>query len=89
MDAIDSKIHEEMKKLKREDIERELRDIQRLKHTKGDAAAVFGVKAKILGKKKDADEPSAIRDPKSNQLIFHPSGILKTYVEYCENLLKN
>ena len=78
-----------MRKLKREDVEKELIDIQRLRQAKGHSAAVFDVKTKILGRKKDADEPSVVRDPKSKELIFHPSGILKTSVDYCEKLLKN
>ena len=51
--------------------------------------AVFKVKEKVLGRKKDADEPSVIRDPETNELIFNPSEILQASADYCKMLLTN
>ena len=85
----DAYIAEELLRLRKADIEEELGNIYRLKNSKGDSAAVFNVRDKILGRKKDADEPAVIKDPKTGELVFQPSDILKASVEYCENFLKN
>ena len=70
-------------------MDRELEGLKRLKETKGNAAAVFSLKGKIVGKKKDPDEPSVVMDPKTKKLSFKPSEIVKISADYCQDLLTN
>ena len=56
---------------------------------KGQAAAIFNIKDRIIGKKKNSDEPTAVRNPATKELTFEPKEILKVCADYCENLLQN
>ena len=78
-----------MKSLKKNIVDKQLNEIIKVKNMKGEAAAVFAIKEKVVGSKKDNDGPAVVRDPKTNKLIFNPVGILKASVDYCEQLLTN
>ena len=86
---IDCKIANEINKAHKEDMTKEFTKIYKTMTRKGNSAAVFSVKEKILGKKKDSGEPHAIRNSKTGDLIFHSSGIKETSVKYCKDLLTN
>ena len=60
-----------------------------MKNVKGNSAAVFRVKERVLGSRKSSADPSAIKDPSTGKLFFHPSGIKKVSVQYCKELLTN
>ena len=50
---------------------------------------MFKVKDAILGSKKWGEEPSAVKDPKTNKLVFDPTGIKSVSAKYCQDLLTN
>ena len=79
----------ELKRLQRQNVNSKLAKLDKLEKEKGKAAAIFNVKDQIIGSKKENDVPSVVKDPKTNELIFHPSGIKKASVQYCKNLLTN
>ena len=56
---------------------------------KGNAAAVFSLKESVTGRKRVPQEPAAIRDPSSNQLVTNPSKIKAVTLKYCVDLLTN
>ncbi len=56
---------------------------------KGNAATAFKLKEKIVGMKKNSQEPTVIIDSKTQESITTPKGILKASLEYCTNLLTN
>ena len=66
-----------------------MNQLQSLKQNKGNAAAIFSLKKRIVGTKSASDEPSVILDPKTNIPIFEPSKIKEVCVEYCKDLLTN
>ena len=86
---IDNEIMNELKRLQRQNVNSKLAKLDKLEKEKGKAAAIFNVKDQIIGSKKENDVPSVVKDPKTNELIFHPSGIKKASVQYCKNLLTN
>ena len=51
--------------------------------------AIFNIKERVLGKKKDVDGPTAVVDPVTKVKTFEPKEILKVCADYCVNLLKN
>ena len=89
VEEIDEEIAHELKIRQRSEIEKELAELKRLKETKGSAAAIFSLKGKIVGKKKESDEPSAVINPKTGKLTFNPSEIVKISADYCKESLTN
>ena len=52
-------------------------------------ARIFKLKQKIVGNKKAGQEPTAIRDPETEDLVVSPKGIRNTTLKYCVNNLSN
>ena len=86
---IDNNICEELKQRQKKSFEKELKHLRDTKERKGNSAVIFGLKDKIIGKKKDGDEPSSIIDPKTNREVFKPKEIVSACADYVENLLTN
>merc|ERR1719319_224169 len=66
-------------------------DILKVKEdTKGKVSRVFAMKKQLNGGKKEAQEPVAVRDPDTNELVVAAEEIKKVTINYCEaNLKKN
>ena len=65
-------------------------EINEVKKTRvGRLARVFKMKQKIVGSKKAGQEPTAIKDPESGDLLVSGSEIRKASLNYCINNLKN
>ena len=79
----------ELKERQRMKLNEEIEFLNKVKESKGKAAAIFKLKENILGKKKSTDEPSSIFDPMTNTHSFKPSDIVRISADYCEELLKN
>ena len=75
---IDEQICDKLKYKQKKNIEKELERMNKVKETKGASAAVFDLKEKITGKKKNGDEPSMILNPISRKEVFKPSEIVKS-----------
>ena len=56
---------------------------------KGRLTRIFRMKQKVLGGKKVGQEPSAVRDPSTGDLMVSSSDIKRTTLQYCIDNLKN
>ena len=56
---------------------------------KGKCAAVFSLKAKILGEKKEKQEAVVIEDPDTEELLFDAESIKAASLKYLKDLLTN
>ena len=69
-------------------VEDEVNEIKKASH--GQLARVFKMRKKITGGKKQGQEPSAIRDPETGDLIVESSMIKAATLKYCvDNLMDN
>ena len=68
-------------------LEKEINEIKL--QGKGRLTRIFKMKQKVLGSKKTSQEPSAIRDPASGDLLVSNADIKRTTLQYCVNNLKN
>ena len=89
LEVIDDKISKAMKDKQKREYEKAIENVKSIKSRKGVAGAVFNVKDKIIGRKKDSDEPTAVVNPKTNRIETKPSTILKVCADYVEELLTN
>ena len=81
---IDDQISHELSNIKAKEREDELEELMKIKEKKGRAAAVFKLKDKIIGNKKEPNGPSVLLDPKTNKLIFKPTEIIEASADYCK-----
>ena len=82
-----SKTDEELLKEQARVLEDEILKVK--EDTKGRVGRVFAMKKKVGGGKKEAQEPVAIRDPDSNELVVSAEEIKQVTLEYCKkNLTK-
>ena len=88
-EELDAEICAELKVRERKEMEKELEYIQSTKENKGKAAAIFGIRNKVLGKKNSSDEPSVILHPKTGIPMMKPNEIKEICVDYCKDLLTN
>ena len=86
---VEKKIAELLIQNQRTDYERKLATLKDLKNTKGKSAAVFNLKAKVLGGKKANQEAVVIKDPITKELVFEAEKIQETSLNYLKNLLTN
>ena len=89
MGKLDRKISEELKSKQSIEINKEIEQLHSIKKTKGNAAAIFKLKEKVTGSKKEPEEPTVILNPKTNEPIFKPSLIVEACADYCQELLTN
>ena len=68
-------------------VEEEIEEIKSMKH--GRATKVFKLRERIQGPKKGCQEPNAILDPESKDLVASPDEIKRVALKYCLNVLKN
>ena len=73
----------------RSEYENKLVNLKSVKSNKGKSAAVFSLKAKILGSKKSEQEAVVIEDPVNKELLFETDKIQESSLNYVKNLLKN
>ena len=88
-EEVDERICEELKAMERRDMEKDINKLHDMKRRKGNAAVAFNIKDRVLGSKKNSDEPTAVKNPITNEMTFEPKEIVKVCADYCENLLKN
>ena len=88
IDEVEAKISEKLLEAQRKSIEKELEDIREAKKN-GRCAAVFKLKAKVAGEKKETAEAIAIKDPVSGAMLYDHEEIKSASLNYCQNLLKD
>ena len=86
---IDGKLATHLLQKQREAFEIELESIRNLKNTKGRSAAIFSLKAKIVGSKSSKQEATVLIDPKSKSEVTTPEDIKRVSLQYCVDLLTN
>ena len=69
--------------------EKKLENLKSVKENKGKSAAVFCLKAKILGGKKAEQEAVVIENPVDKEILFDAERIKEASLSYLKNLLKN
>ena len=87
--AVDTKIAGKLLEKQREEYESKLEYLKTLKNQKGKSAAIFKLKEKILGSKKDGMESVSMNDPVSGKMICDPEELKNASVKYLSNLLTN
>ena len=88
IDYLEIMIKEKLLEAQRITVEKEL-DEMRDSKKKGRCGAVFKLKSKVTGEKKEASEAVVIKDPESGNLIYEPDEIKEASLKYCQNLLKD
>ena len=68
-------------------VDSEINEIKKASH--GQLTRVFKMRNKITGGKKQGQEPSAIRDPETENLLVESSSIKAATLKYCINNLKD
>ena len=66
-----------------DELESEMRALERLKHEKGKAAKTFHLKREIVGGKKKAQEATAVKNPENGEILTDPKEIKKTTLKFC------
>ena len=82
-------IEEELNNAQRGIIESEQENLISLKKEKGRAAAIFKLKERIVGPKKNPLEPLMLIDPETGFEVMEPEEIKRVSLHYCVELLTN
>ena len=56
---------------------------------KGKCGAIFKLKAKVLGEKKEGAEAIAIKNPTNGNMVYDSEEIKIIFLKYCQDLLKD
>ena len=86
---IEQQINKKLIEKQRKDLEKELDDLKSRQHMKGRTAAIFNLKEKVIGKKKESQESVSIVDPVTKERLFDHDKIKQASLNYVKNLLKN
>ena len=88
--TIDDKIASQIIASQRKELVSEIEAINKVKHMKGQVAAIFDIKNKILGnKKKPEREATAVINFRTRELEVCPEKIKEISLDYISNLLDN
>ena len=88
--TIDDKIASQIIASQRKELVSEIEAINKVKHMKGQVAAIFDIKNKILGnKKKPEREATAVINYRTRELEVCPEKIKEISLDYISNLLDN
>ena len=86
---VDSKIADTLLKRQREEYEKKLQYLKDIKKEKGKSTAIFKLKEKVLGSKKEGSESVSMNDPETGEMICDPEELKKASIKYLSNLLEN
>ena len=89
IEKVDDEIAEKLLKLQREQYEKKLEYLKDIKKDKGKSAAIFKLKEKIVGAKKEGTESVSMNDPETGQMICDHEQLKQASIDYLSNLLKN
>jgi CRISPR/Cas system-associated protein Csx1 len=88
-EAIEAKINSKIIEYQLKDYEKKLKYLDKVKKEKGKSAAIFKLKEKIVGAKKQTQEAVTMKDPESGELIVENDELKKASVDYVSKLLTN
>ena len=86
---VEIEITEKLFDLQRSAYEDKLKILNEIKNNKGNQAALFKLKARILGEKKAKQEAVSMENPESGEMLFEPNEIKEASTEYLVKLLTN
>ena len=86
-EAIEAKINSKLIEYQMKDYEKKYLD--KVKKEKGKSAAIFKLKEKIVGAKKQTQEAVTMKDPESGELIVENDELKRASVDYVSKLLTN
>ena len=87
--AVDCRIADKLLQKQRKEYEDKLEYLKLVKKEKGKSAAIFKLKEKILGSRKDGMESVSMNDPVSGHMICNPEELKKASVDYLSKILTN
>ena len=87
--ATESEIADILIQKQREEYEKKLEYVKTIKKDKGKSAAMFKLKDKVLGSRKEGCETVSMNDPISGEMICDPEELKKASVKYLSSLLEN
>ena len=88
LNDIEEKISEKLCEAQRKIVERELDEMNEAKK-KGRCGAIFKLKAKVIGEKKEGAEAIAIKNPTNGNMVYDSDEIKTISLKYCQDLLKD
>ena len=86
--AIETKIADILIKNQKEEYEKKLDYLKTIKQDKGKSAAIFKLKDKVVGSRKEGCETVSMNDPISGEMICDPEELKKASVKYLSSLLE-
>ena len=86
---VDSKIAEKLLGVQRVQYEKKLDYLKELKASKGKSAAIFKLKEKVVGSKKEGMESVSMNDHITGEMIYEPEKLKEASSNYLRNLLTN
>ena len=89
IEKLDAKLLETLKEEQKVNMERDLTHLKRLENSKGNAARVFRLKSDIVGGKKNPQEPTAVKDPVTGEIVTDPTKIKNIVISFVKQLLTN
>ena len=89
MEKVDAKIADKLLGMQRDQYEKKLEHLKEIKKVKGKTAAIFKLKEKVVGTKKEGMESVSMNDPKTGQMIYDPEKLKQASMNYLSSLLKN
>ena len=88
-DEMDKKINNKILLYQLKGYEMKLYQLEQLKKEKGNSAAIFRLKEKIVGSKKVSQEAVTMKDPETGEIIVESEKLKEASVKYVSNLLTN
>ena len=87
--AVEEKIAEKLLVKQREEYENKLEHLKKIQTEKGKSAAIFKLKEKVLGSRKEGSESVSMNDPVTGNMICNPEELKRASVDYLSSLLRN
>ena len=73
----------------REEYETKLEQLKNIQKSKGRSAAIFKLKEKVVGSKKEGMESVSMKDPITGSILYDPDQLKEASEDYLSNLLTN
>ena len=86
---MEDKIAGKLLEKQRKEYENKLEHLKNIKKEKGKSAAIFKLKEKVIGSKKEGMESVSMKDPVTGSMICDPEQLKKASTEYLSKLLTN
>ena len=89
VEEVEVKIAETLLVKQREEYETKLEQLKNIQKSKGRSAAIFKLKEKVLGSKKEGMESVSMKDPITGSILYDPDQLKEASEAYLSNLLTN